>query len=117
MKRPLHLFLLIACIIVGQTVFSQTSYTWNGSVSTDWNTAGNWTPGGVPGSADNVTIVTGSHTCLLSASTTITNFKLTTGTLDMGGFTFTINGTTATFNAGTIQNGSMTVAAASSTSF
>ena len=24
------------------------SYTWNGSVNTDWNTAANWTPAGVP---------------------------------------------------------------------
>ncbi len=33
-----------------------TTKTWNGSAGTDWNTAGNWTPGGVPTSSDCVTI-------------------------------------------------------------
>jgi hypothetical protein len=32
------------------------SYTWNGGTSSDWATGSNWTPNGVPGSADNVTI-------------------------------------------------------------
>ncbi|MFN5032733.1 MAG: hypothetical protein ACK5FX_10985 [Flavobacteriia bacterium] len=46
------------------TLFSalraQTNYSWNGSASTAWATASNWTPTGVPGASDNVTIVTGS---------------------------------------------------------
>lgn len=32
------------------------SKTWNGSAGTDWNTAANWTPGGVPTSSDCVLI-------------------------------------------------------------
>ena len=30
--------------------------TWNGSINTDWNTAGNWTPNGVPTTSDCVVI-------------------------------------------------------------
>jgi len=120
MKRPLlttlyfSLFLIIVCI---QTSNAQTSYTWNGSVSTAWNTPGNWTPAGVPGAADNVTIVTAGNSCLMPANETITNFKLTSGTLDMGNFTLTIGGSTATFTAGTVQNGTVTIPAATTTSF
>lgn len=32
------------------------NYTWNGSVSTDWNTASNWTPVGVPIAIDHILI-------------------------------------------------------------
>jgi hypothetical protein len=32
------------------------NYTWTGQVSTDWNTAGNWSPAGVPGALDGVTL-------------------------------------------------------------
>jgi hypothetical protein len=112
MKRPLlitlyfSLLLIIVCI---QTANAQVSYTWNGSVSTGWNTPGNWTPAGVPGSADNVTIVTAANSCLMPANETIANFKLTSGTLDMGSFTLTIGGSTATFTAGTVQNGTVSI--------
>lgn len=30
--------------------------TWTGAVSTDWNTAGNWSPAGVPGATDSVIV-------------------------------------------------------------
>jgi len=41
---------------------TSTSYTWNGAVSTDWNTYSNWTPYGVPGSAYDVIIPDSSTT-------------------------------------------------------
>ncbi|HTR79101.1 MAG TPA: hypothetical protein VMH39_13370, partial [Gemmatimonadaceae bacterium] len=34
--------------------------TWTGAVSTDWNTAGNWTPSAVPGTTDSVAIPSGA---------------------------------------------------------
>ncbi|HEY4290786.1 MAG TPA: T9SS type A sorting domain-containing protein [Puia sp.] len=121
MKRPLHaaayFILLITCLVFNQTTYAQISYTWNGSLSTDWNTPGNWTPSGIPTATDNVTIVTGGNTCLLNASAGITNFKLTSGTLDLAGFTLTVNGSTATFTAGTVQNGTMAIPNATATSF
>src|ERR1022692_210431 len=114
MKR---LLLFIAVFICAQAAKSQTSYTWNGSVSTAWNTAGNWAPNGIPGAADNVTIVTGSNVCMLNAATSITNVALTCGTLDLGGGTLTVAGATATFTAGTVQNGTITVSGATTTTF
>ncbi len=97
-----------------QPISAQTSYAWNGSISSSWNTAGNWTPNGIPGAADNVTIVTGSHTCQLNATSAINNFTLTSGTLDMGGDTLT-TGTAATFTSGTAQNGTFLLRAAATT--
>lgn len=35
--------------------------TWNGSISTDWNLAGNWTPNTVPSAGDNITIGLGTY--------------------------------------------------------
>jgi hypothetical protein len=109
--------LLLASFIALQTANAQTAYTWNGSISTSWNTAGNWTPNGIPGAADNITVVTGGHTCTLIAGEAITNISLTSGTLDLGGFTLQVNGTTATFMAGTVQNGNLTVSGAATTTF
>src|SRR4051812_21039855 len=34
--------------------------TWNGSAGTDWNTAANWTPAGIPGTGDDVTCTNGN---------------------------------------------------------
>src|SRR5882724_2670907 len=109
--------LFIGLFIFIQTANSQTSYTWNGVTSTAWNTPGNWTPNGIPGSADNVTIVTGSNTCLLNAGTSITDITVTSGTLDLGGFALTVNGTSAIFTSGTVQNGTLTVSGATTTTF
>ncbi|HEX9509538.1 MAG TPA: T9SS type A sorting domain-containing protein [Puia sp.] len=114
MKR---LVLFISLFLFLQTAKSQTSYTWNGSVSTAWNTPANWTPNGIPGAADNVKIVTAGNSCLLNTSTHLTNITLTSGTLDLGGFTLTVDGATAAFNAGAIQNGALTITGATTTTF
>src|ERR1700722_10175020 len=107
----------ISLVLFLRPAHAQTSYTWNGSLSSSWNTAANWTPNGIPGAADNVTMVTGSRTCQLPATTTINNFTLTSGTLDLAGDTLTTTGTTATFTSGTVQNGSFLIPAATTVSF
>src|SRR6202035_4486304 len=112
-----QLLLVICFFVFIQTVKSQIAYTWKGIISTAWNVPGNWTPNGSPGAADNVTIVAGSNTCLLNASTGITNITITSGILDLGGFTLTAGGTTAQFTAGIVQNGLMTVSGATTTTF
>jgi hypothetical protein len=104
-------------VIVAQALRAQVNYTWNGATSTSWNTATNWTPNGIPGAADNVTVVTGGNTCKLGASTGINNLTLTSGTLDLNAGTLTVNGTTAQFTAGTTQNGTLTVTNATTTTF
>jgi Ig-like domain CHU_C associated len=49
--------LFVILLFINQVAFAAT-ITWNGSVSTDWHTAGNWT-GGLPTIADDVTIPIG----------------------------------------------------------
>src|ERR1700722_916759 len=112
--RPILLF--ISLLIFLQPISAQTSYTWNGSLSSSWNTGGNWTPNGIPGAADNVTVVTGSHACQLNVTTTINNFTLTSGTLHMGSDTLNTN-TAATFTSGTVQNGTFLMSAATTVVF
>jgi hypothetical protein len=108
---------LLGLFLLVQSVTAQTAYTWNGSVSTNWNVAGNWTPNGIPGALDNVTIVTSTNSCQLAANTSISNITLTSGILNLGGFTLTAGGTTAQFSTGSVQNGTITVSAATSTVF
>ncbi|HEX3313391.1 MAG TPA: hypothetical protein VHR72_00815, partial [Gemmataceae bacterium] len=50
-----------------------TAYTWNGSTDGNWVTAANWTPSGVPGSADSATFpatLTAAQTVTLPDSVT-----------------------------------------------
>jgi len=116
MKRSI-LFCGLLIIVAVQALQAQTSYTWTGASSTSWNTPTNWAPNGIPGAADNVTVVTGGNTCKLGASTGITNLTLTSGTLDLNSGTLTVNGTNAQFTAGTVQNGTLTVTGATTTNF
>lgn len=114
MKR---FILLMGIFVCAQAAISQTAYTWNGSVSTAWNTPANWSPNGIPSNTDNVTIVNGSNVCLLTASSGINNLIVTSGTLDLGGFSLSTSGPVATFTKGTVQNGIINVSAATSTIF
>ncbi|MDJ1492872.1 hypothetical protein QNI19_08015 [Cytophagaceae bacterium DM2B3-1] len=96
--------------LIGSLLLSQSSqaasYTWNGSMSTDWNTAANWTPAGVPASTDDVTINTVSvnRYPVLVANTTLNSFTLNSGSIDLAGFVLTCNGTT-TLKGGTFGSG------------
>lgn len=62
------------------TVTVNTNKTWNGSVSTDWNVANNWTPSGLPTALQSVSIpnvtndpIVGSGTNALACSLTVQN--------------------------------------------
>lgn len=110
-------FLSAALFLLLQTAQTQVSYTWNGSLSSLWSAPGNWTPAGIPGAADDVRIVTAPNVCRLTTSAAINNITLAGGTMDLNSFTLTINGTTATFSSGTVQNGSMVVPSANATAF
>lgn len=81
----------------------------SGGAGTDFNTAANWSPSGVPGSVDDVTIaMTADGSCILSANVTVNNFTFTvsgssTGDFDVGTSVITVNGTT-TMNAISYSN-------------
>jgi hypothetical protein len=76
-KYLLKIFLitLILFSVAQQNIFAAPK-KWNGSVSTDWATAANWTNSGVPGAGDDVTIpkpLTGGRMPTISSGIFSTN--------------------------------------------
>ncbi len=61
-KRLIHLGLILMLLMaygIGQEALA-VAKTWSGGASGNWNLSGNWTPAGVPGATDDVTINTTS---------------------------------------------------------
>jgi hypothetical protein len=102
--------------------------TWNGSMSSDWGTAGNWSPSGVPSASDTVTIlqyalsnpnvnIDASCAALVVEYSRTLNFNTDGKTLTVLGV-FGINGgATVSFGAaatltigGTLNNGNLFMA-------
>ena len=85
----------------------QTAKTWTGAVSTNWNTAGNWNPSGVPIATSTVTIPNLTNDPILTQNVSIATLTLQTGVpLNFGGFTLTATGT-ATIANSTLSNGNL----------
>ncbi|MBE0638424.1 MAG: T9SS type A sorting domain-containing protein [Bacteroidales bacterium] len=106
--------LLIPTMLLSATI-ANAQKTWTGATSTAWNTAGNWSPSGVPTAAQNVTIPVTANQPLISGTTTPVCNNLTVN----AGATLTISGTTtanaqlnvagtATFNGNLSIGGSLT---------
>jgi len=93
-----------------------TSYTWTGSTSTNWATSTNWSPNGIPGATDNVTIVTGSNQVYLDMTRSVTNYTMSSGTFNLQTYTFNVTGTFQS-NVGTISNGILNIRNSSSAIF
>lgn len=72
------------------TVNVSGNKTWNGSVSTDWNTAANWTPIGIPTGIDCVVVPVTANDPILSGI----NYTGLAGTLSV------LNNATLTVNSG-----------------
>ncbi|GAB3835807.1 DUF4394 domain-containing protein [Hymenobacter jeollabukensis] len=86
--------------------------TWTGAVSTDWGTAGNWSPAQVPTATDNVTIPDVANDPVVSNAQQAANITLASGatltTADGG--TLTVNGTFTNNGGTTLGSGTGTVA-------
>jgi hypothetical protein len=66
------------------------STVWNGSVDTDWNTAANWTPSGVPLASAHIQIST-TNDCALDQTRSCASLTIDSGaTLIGGGFTLNV---------------------------
>src|SRR6267143_1366081 len=61
-----------------------TSFTWTGASGSDWFTAANWTPNGVPGSADSAVINAGA-TVSAGSNVSVTNLDFNGDSLTIGG--------------------------------
>lgn len=113
----IHVFLIgILILTLGLSSSQAAAFTWNGNVSSDWNTSANWTPAGIPGLGDDVTINAsgGAFDPAWDELPGIRNITMSSRTLDLNGFALQINGT-AVFSGGTVSNGSMVIASASAT--
>ena len=65
--------------------------TWTGAVSTDWHTAGNWSPAQVPGLADDVTIPVTSNQPVVSTTANMNDLTINAGASVTLATTFTFN--------------------------
>lgn len=107
MKTTITNVLLTVVLILISQIADAGNYTWTGNTSTAWNVATNWSPNtGYPSTNDTANIVTQTNNPLLDANRTIFRFKITTGTLDLNGYTLTVTGTSL-FTAGTVTNGTI----------
>jgi hypothetical protein len=80
--------------------------TWNGSVSTDWATGGNWDLGVVPAGVDSVTIPDVANDPALSAATAIGGVTVADGaTLNVGAFNLTMGANLVTGTTGGVIAG------------
>ncbi len=76
--------------------------TWDGSSSTDWDTADNWDLGLVPQANDTAVIANVANQPTLGSNTEVTNLTINTGaTLSLDGNNLTVSGTYS--NSGTLQ--------------
>src|SRR5574338_247447 len=101
-----RIFTLLSTLLFSSAyVFPQT---WNGSVSSDWNTAANWTPNGVPASAGNVIINNGSaaHHPVLTGDVSIASLNMSAGILNLNSHTLTCSGN-ASFTGDSLLNGTV----------
>src|SRR5579863_7743151 len=91
--KPIFTALLIVITIglCAHKAYSIT-YTWKGTTSIDWNTAGNWSPSGVPTSTDAVSIgsVTFTNAPAISSGETAYAASITFGATKTG--TLTLSG-------------------------
>gem|GEM_PF-1759494 len=94
-----------------------SSITWTGATNTDWGTATNWSPVGVPADNSNITIpsTTTNKPSLISNSYAIVDTLTLGGTITFNGNTLTVNGPVS--GSGTLvcdSNASLTIGGTSS---
>jgi hypothetical protein len=89
--------------------FGSTGATWKGTVSSDWYTAANWSPGTVPAAGAHVNInnSSGPNFPVLTGSVTISNLSINTGSIDLNGNTITVT-SSANISGCTLSNGKIT---------
>lgn len=106
---------LIVALLINQSLFAQTK-TWNGSVSTDWFTAANWTDSngavaGVPTATDNVVINISTNAPIIQAGTPAFANSITissvTGTLLTVNSGATLTVSRSAGNAVSVANGTL----------
>jgi hypothetical protein len=108
MKKIYTAFFCCYALLFSLPSFSQT---WNGSVSSDWNNAANWTPNNVPSTSGNVIInnASANYKPLLPGNVSIRTLNLSAGFLHLNGFTLTCS-VSATLTGDSLYNGKISSA-------
>jgi len=120
MKRKETLKIIVFLLMLQKVAFS-ANITWtNGAGNNDFNTAGNWSTGTVPGSSD-VAIFDGTSNANSSVSANVTLGGITvngyTGTININSYTFQITSGNCDFTSGTINEGTLTINTTGSVTF
>lgn len=99
--------LLSVLLTLAFTTNLSFAQTWTGTVSTSWNTGGNWSTGTVPAINGNVIInnATAPNQPQLISDVSIRDLRFSAGFLDLNGFTLTTNDDLL-LRGGTVSNGS-----------
>jgi hypothetical protein len=101
--KTLYTILSGCLLITSSFCFSQT---WNGSLSSDWNVAANWTPANVPGPGSSVNISNASalYQPALAGDVSIASLSMSQGILNLNGHTLSCSGAAA-FTGDSLLNG------------
>ncbi|MBD2757433.1 putative Ig domain-containing protein [Spirosoma validum] len=91
MKPTFYVLFLFLSLGISNNLFAVNRF-WTGNTNTDWNTATNWNPVGVPTASDYVYVNDGTGSPVIASGTTVTIRSIN------------ISGRTLTINAGGILN-------------
>jgi len=80
--KLLYTFLLL--VLLQTSGFGQVTKTWIGTTGGNWNTAGNWSPSGVPGSTDHV-LISADQSAIITRSGTASGDIITLKGLTING--------------------------------
>jgi microcompartment protein CcmK/EutM len=76
-----------------KSVLASTSFTWNGTISSDWNEPLNWTPNGIPDSTDLISISVTPRPLVLDTDRKIANLTCNNlSSIDLNGFVLSLSG-------------------------
>ncbi len=109
----------VQAAVLACTPIAEFNKTWQGSVSSNWSDAGNWSPAGVPTAADNVyTCLAAPNSPVLSQAAVANNLEMR-APLTLGGHTLTVNGNFTAASTGllTLDNSSDLLIIASDAAF
>jgi hypothetical protein len=99
-------FLLFSLLLLPTAnIMGQTAKTWTGTTNTNWHTASNWNPSGVPQNNDPVTIPNVANDPILGQADTVASLTLQNAVpVNFGGYTLTVTGVATLANAN-VSNG------------
>ncbi len=103
-------FSFLALLLISLGASAQK--TWTGAVSTAWNTAGNWSPSGVPSASDNVIIASTTNQPVILATTGVCNSIVINSGASLGITASTLGNASLTASGSVTVNGSISMVGA-----